>query len=121
MSEPVGTAAQPGPGNTLLMTEHQHSPTREQAGSRGPKALLREMFERVVLPKNADLIEDYYHPDFGLTSNGIVQHYAEYARGHRDVYTTGIQYSIRYDEDSRVETEDRVAARLWITSKKVID
>ena len=94
-------------------------PEPERPGVKGsPKALVQEMFERMVIPKNAELIEVYYHPDFTLTSNGIVQGYTEYARGHRDVYATGIRYSIRYDEDSWVESDDRVAARMWITTQR---
>ena len=30
--------------------------------------LLREMFERMVIAKNAELVPVYYHPDFLLTS-----------------------------------------------------
>ena len=100
------------------MNDHPDPGVAASAGKRSPKALLQEMFDRVVLPKNADLIERYYHPDFELTSNGIVQHYAEYISGHRDVYATGIRYSIRYDEDSWVESTDRVAARMWITTER---
>jgi len=51
------------------MTESNDPTTGVSAVQRGPEALLQEMFERVVLSKNADLIEFYYHPDFELTSN----------------------------------------------------
>ena len=100
------------------MTENNDPGTGVPAAKRSPKALLLEMFERVVIPKNAELIEAYYHPEFTLTSNGIVQGYAEYARGHRDVYATEIRYAVRYDEDSWVESDDRVAARMWITTER---
>lgn len=100
------------------MTAH-HEPTAQGPTAHpSPQALLREMFEQMVVPKNADLVERFYHPDFTLTTNGIVQGYAEYVRGHREVYATGIQYSIRYDEDSWVESGDRVAARMWITTTR---
>ena len=99
------------------MTENDDPRTGAPGARQSPKALLQEMFERVVIPKNAELIEAYYHPDFTLTSNGIVQGYVEYVRGHRDVYATCIRYSVRYDEDSWVESDDRVAARMWITTE----
>ena len=76
------------------------------------------MFERMVVAKNAELLEVYYHPDFEMTSNGIMQRFDEYAAGHRDVYATAIRYAIRYDEDSWVESADRVAVRMWITTER---
>jgi hypothetical protein len=33
-------------------------------------ALLREMFDRMVVAENAELIEHYYHPDFVMSSDG---------------------------------------------------
>ena len=84
----------------------------------GPAALLREMFERTVIPKNAALFDDYYHPDFELTTNGIMQRFPEYKAAHVGVYETPIRYSIRYDEDTWVETADRVAVRMWITTER---
>ena len=37
-------------------------------------ALLREMFERMVVDKNAELIEHYYDPDFVMYSDGLAKH-----------------------------------------------
>lgn len=34
-------------------------------------ALLREMFDRMVVAKNAELIEHYYDPDFLMYSDGL--------------------------------------------------
>lgn len=79
-------------------------------------ALLREMFDRMVIPKNADLIEQYYHPEFVMFSDGLRQDFAEYAASHRGVYATEIRYSIEYDDDAWVETPDKVAGHLWITT-----
>lgn len=42
----------------------------------------------MVIPKNADLIEQYYHPDFVMFSDGLRQDFAEYAASHRGVYAT---------------------------------
>jgi hypothetical protein len=81
-------------------------------------ARLREMFDRMVIRKDAELARVYYHPDFRLHTNGQVQDYAAFAAGHETVYATGITYDIRYDEAAWVESEDRVAGRLWITTQR---
>ena len=57
------------------------------------QSLLREMFDQMVLGKDAALIERYYHPDFQLTTNGLVQDFASFAAGHRAVYATEIRYA----------------------------
>ena len=44
-------------------------------------ALFREMFEQMVVPKNADLIEHYYHPDFIMYSDGLIVVIAAYRDG----------------------------------------
>ena len=81
-------------------------------------ALLKEMFERMVIAKNPDLIATYYHPDFRLTSNGVEQGYADFAAGHERVYDTPISYAVRYDEQAWVQTPDRIAGRMWITTRR---
>ena len=52
------------------------SPTRWH-GSGGPRMtaqdLLVEMFERMVIAKDASRIEHYYHPEFRMTANGHTQ------------------------------------------------
>jgi hypothetical protein len=81
-------------------------------------ALLREMFERMVIGKNADLAERYYDPDFLMCSDGLTQNFAEFHHSHREIYTTPIIYAIEYDEQAWVEAEDKVAGRVWITTSR---
>ena len=52
-----------------------------------------------------------------LTTNGQVQDYRAFAAGHERVYATDINYAIRYDEQAWVAGGDRVAGRMWITTK----
>jgi hypothetical protein len=81
-------------------------------------ALLREMFDQMVVAKNAELIERYYHPEFVMTSDGLTQTFAEFHDGHRAIYATAIGYAIEYDEQAWVEAEDKVAGRVWITTSR---
>jgi len=83
-------------------------------------ALLKEMFDLMVIHKDADLIEHYYHPDFVMFSDGVQQTFAEFAESHRRVYATEIHYAIEYDEDAWVESAagDKVAGRAWITTSR---
>jgi hypothetical protein len=53
-------------------------------------ALLREMFDRMVVPKDATLVDQYYDPDFVLYTNGQVQDLAAFRAGHEKVYPTSI-------------------------------
>ena len=80
--------------------------------------LLREMFERMVVAKDATLIGHYYHPDFQLVTNGHSEGYDEFAAAHEAVYATSIAYRVSYDEDAWVQEEGRVAGRLWITTER---
>jgi SnoaL-like domain len=81
-------------------------------------ALLREMFDKMVVDKNADLAERYYHPDFVMYSDGLRQDFAEFRASHRDIYATPISYAIEYDEQAWVEAPDKVAGRVWITTAR---
>jgi hypothetical protein len=81
-------------------------------------ALLREMFEQMVIAKDADAIARYYHPDFVMYSDGMSQNFDEFEASHRGVYATSISYAITYDDEAWVETDDRVAARAWITTSR---
>jgi hypothetical protein len=81
-------------------------------------AVLREMFDRMVVGKNADLAERYYHPDFLMTSDGLTQNFTEFHDSHREIYSTPVTYAIEYDEQAWVEAEDRVAGRVWITTSR---
>jgi hypothetical protein len=80
------------------------------------KQLLIEMFTEMVIKKDATLIARYYHPDFELETNGQRQSYAAFVAGHERVYASPISYRVRYDESSWVESENKVAARTWITT-----
>jgi hypothetical protein len=79
-------------------------------------ALLREMFEKMVVRKDIGAIDRFYDPSFVMYSNGVTQNFDEYATSHRTVYCTPISYSIEYDEEAWVETSDKVAGRVWITT-----
>lgn len=82
------------------------------------QSLLIEMFDQMVIAKNAAVIERYYHPDFELTTNGLAQSYEAFAAGHRAVYATSINYTVEYDDDAWVTTDDRVGGRVWITTSR---
>lgn len=81
-------------------------------------ALLREMFDQMVIAKNAQLVERYYHPDFVMHSDGLTQNFAEFRDSHREIYTTPISYAIDYDEQAWIEADGKVAARVWITTSR---
>jgi hypothetical protein len=83
-----------------------------------PRLLLEEMFREMVIKKDAALIAHYYHPDFVLESNGKKQDYAAFVKGHETVYASDITYAVRYDDQAWVESEDRVGARVWITTQR---
>lgn len=77
-------------------------------------ALFREMFERMVIRKDADLIERYYHPGFVMYSDGVSQGFAEFAASHRTVYAT--------ERPTRIEVvviaayRDGLIHRVWETT-----
>jgi hypothetical protein len=79
-------------------------------------AVLRQMFEEMVVQKDPAAIERFYDPSFVMFSNGVTQNFEDFAESHRSVYATEISYSVEYDEDAWVETPDKVAARVWITT-----
>ncbi|MFM0557629.1 hypothetical protein P0D69_42830 [Paraburkholderia sediminicola] len=70
------------------------------------------------MKKDASLIAHDYHPDFVLETNGQKQNYDAFAEGHRKVYATDVAYEIRYDDDTWVESPERVAARVWIKTQR---
>jgi hypothetical protein len=82
------------------------------------RALLVEMFDRMVVAKDKSAIPRYYDPDFVMVSNGITQKYEGFRTGHETVYDTPISYAVEYDDESWVEGDDRVAVRLWITTSR---
>ena len=81
-------------------------------------ALLREMFEKMVVAKNAALIERYYAPDFLMSSDGLTQGFTEFRDSHRKLYATPISYTVEYDEQAWVQDTDKVAGRVWITTSR---
>lgn len=81
-------------------------------------AVLRDMFEQMVVIKDAAAIERFYDPSFVMFSNGVTQDYEAFAESHRGVYATDISYTVEYDEDAWVEAHDKVAARVWITTSR---
>ena len=83
--------------------------------------LLEEMFEQVVVKKQAHLQSRYYHQEFKLYANGIEQNYDEYIAGHEQIYKTPIQYKFRIDRDTIVDSDDKTAMRVFITINDSID
>lgn len=81
-------------------------------------ALLKEMFTKVTVEKNAQAIPIYYAKDFELQSNGKTMKFNEFLKLHQTIYQTGIQYKVRYDEEAFVEQDNKVAARIFITVTK---
>ncbi len=79
---------------------------------------LKEMFSEMVEKKNIALLPDYYHSEFLLYSNGVTMDYTEMLSSHEKVYQTAIAYRVEYDEESIVETADRLSLRLFITITK---
>jgi hypothetical protein len=81
-------------------------------------AVLRQMFEQMVEKKDSAAIDRFYDPSFVMSSNGITQDFDAFAASHRTIYATPICYSVEYDEQAWVETTDRVAGRVWITTSR---
>lgn len=84
--------------------------------------MLRErliaMFDEMVVRKDAAAIPKYYDPEFVLISNGITQDFAAYVSSHEGIYETDISYQVEYDDQAWVESGDRLAARVWITTAR---
>ena len=81
-------------------------------------AVLRQMFEQMVEKKDPAAIDRFYDPSFVMSSNGITQDFDAFAASHRTIYATPICYSVEYDEQAWIETTDRVAGRVWITTSR---
>jgi fatty-acyl-CoA synthase len=79
---------------------------------------LRAMFTRMVEAKDVSLVDNYYDPNFELTTNGQTQDLAAFRAGHERVYPTAITYAVDYDEDAWVEAGDRLGGRMWITTQR---
>ncbi|WP_431031531.1 nuclear transport factor 2 family protein [Plantibacter sp. RU18] len=72
----------------------------------------------MVVEKDASAIERFYDPEFAMFSNGVTQGYESFRLEHEKVYDTEIQYAVEVAEDAWVDAGDRVAARVWITTKR---
>ncbi|MFI5510999.1 nuclear transport factor 2 family protein [Mycobacterium sp. NPDC051804] len=81
-------------------------------------AVLRKMFEEMVVAKDIRAADRFYDPSFVMYSNGVAQNFDEFVASHRTVYGTEISYAVEYDEEAWVETEDKVAGRVWITTSR---
>lgn len=79
--------------------------------------MLKAMFQEMTVNKSTAAISKYYHPDFLMFTNGKQIGYAENLRIHEDIYKTPIQYKVEYDPTTVVENDDRVAARVYITTQ----
>ena len=80
--------------------------------------LLEEMFQEVVIKKQAKLQKKYYHPEFKLYANGLIQEYKEYVKLHEDVYKTDIQYKVNIQKDTIIDGPNGVSMRVFITISK---
>jgi hypothetical protein len=81
-------------------------------------SLLKEMFNKVTIEKNAQVISRYYDKNFESISNGKKMGFQDFLKIHQEIYKTPIQYSIRYDEATLLENGNKVAGRLYITTKR---
>jgi hypothetical protein len=81
-------------------------------------ARLKEMFQEVTIKKNHSLIPKYYHEGFLLFTNEEKMDYKAFLKVHEEIYQTPIQYEIAYDEETLMEQGEKVAARVWITTKR---
>ena len=80
--------------------------------------LLKEMFSEMVEKKNATLIPTYYHEEFELYANGQMQDYAYFLDFHEKIYQTEITYKVSYDENAFLETNNKLAARVFFVITK---
>jgi hypothetical protein len=80
--------------------------------------ILKEMFNEMVVKKDPSLIPKYYHPDFLLFTNEETMDYEAFLKSHQKFYSTPIQYEVEYDEKTFLEQGDKLAGRMWITTKR---
>ena len=78
-------------------------------------SLLEEMFQEVVIKKQAKLQKKYYHPEFKLYANGLIQEYKEYVKLHEDIYKTDIQYKVDIQKETVIDGPSGVSMRVFIT------
>lgn len=97
----------------LVMTSHAFA-----GSSSNHISLLKEMFAKVTVEKDDKAIAKYYDQGFQLYSNGKTANFDEFLQQHQIIYKTPIQYSIRYDDETLMEQGNKVAGRLFITTKR---
>lgn len=78
---------------------------------------LKNMFQQVVIKKNPSLIPYYYSKDFIMYSNGVKENYIQFYQSHKKYYNTSIQYKVQFDNTATMEKDDKVAARIFITTQ----
>lgn len=98
----------------MLTRRTEGAPVADESG----RELLVAMFDEVVIRKDSGAIPRFYDPEFVMVSNGITQGYAAFLASHEQVYDTDIKYTIEYDDAAWVTQDDRVAARVWITTER---
>lgn len=79
---------------------------------------LKEMFNEMVIKKDASVIPQYYHPDFLLYTNDQRTNYKDFLESHLKYYATPIQYLVEYDEETLLEQRNKIAGRIWITTSR---
>lgn len=76
---------------------------------------LVEIFNEVVLKKDASQIQRYFHPGFVLKTNGQRQALATFLRRRELEYSRSMTFEVNIDEQAWVDAETAVGARLWLT------
>lgn len=78
---------------------------------------LEEMFREVVLKRNPSAIPHYYHKEMILYTNGQIIDYEAFKASHDEILTSSLRHEFEYDEETFLETGQKVAGRVWITIK----
>lgn len=79
---------------------------------------LKEMFQEMVIKKDAGAISKYYHSGFILYTNEQTMDYSAFLSCHQEIYLTPIKYEIEYDTATLLEQGEKLAGRIWITTSR---
>lgn len=79
---------------------------------------LRQMFDEMVIAKQASRIPDFYDPEFVMETNQIRQGFSEFLADHEGYYNSDITYAVEYDTETVVEQGDGLACRVWVTTAR---
>ena len=79
---------------------------------------LKRMFDEMVIKKDISKLSHYYHPEFLLYTNEQTMDYKYFFESHEKIYATAIEYQIEYDEETFLEQNEKIAGRVWITTKR---